>query len=167
MVCECEVVKPEELVGRLLEVGGLSLGLAESCTGGMIAGRITGIPGSSTYFTGGVVAYDNRVKEGVLGVPGEDLEAFGAVSPQVARSMAWGVKRLLQTDIGLSVTGIAGPGGGTPSKPVGLVYIALDAPGEVICREFHFGGGRGEIRSAAAGAALDMLRLFLLDRQQQ
>lgn len=165
MVSECQAVKPEELVGKLLGGGGLSLGLAESCTGGMIAGRITCIPGSSAYFTGGVVAYDNRVKEGVLGVPGGDLEAHGAVSPQVARSMASGVKRLLKTDLGLSVTGIAGPGGGTSAKPVGLVYIALDGPGKVICREFHFGGGRGEIRSAAAGAALDMLRLFLLDRQ--
>lgn len=162
MVCGCDGQRPEEVTGRLLGDRGLTLGLAESCTGGMIAARVTDIPGSSAYFAGGVVAYDNRVKENVLFVPGLELARHGAVSEEVARSMAAGVKRLLKTDIGLAVTGIAGPGGGTPDKPVGLVYVALEGPGEEsLCRELRLKGSRAEIRSATAAAALDMLRSYL------
>lgn len=148
-------------MGRLLEGRGLSLSVAESCTGGMIAARITDVPGSSAYFTGGVVAYDNRVKENVLAVPAGELEKHGAVSEEVARSMASGVRKLLKTDIGLAVTGIAGPGGGTTGKPVGLVYAALDGPGTVFCRELRLKGSRFEIRSATTAAALELLRSYL------
>ncbi|MCL6611929.1 MAG: nicotinamide-nucleotide amidohydrolase family protein [Peptococcaceae bacterium] len=165
MACRCDCPRPEEEAGRLLEGRGLTLALAESCTGGMIAARITDIPGSSAYFTGGVVAYDNRVKKNVLGVPGDQLAGYGAVSEQVARSMAAGVKRLLKADIGLSVTGIAGPGGGTQEKPVGLVYVALDGPAGALCRQLSLGGSRAEIRSATVAAALEMLCLYLLEGQ--
>ncbi|MHB8157291.1 MAG: CinA family protein [Desulfocucumaceae bacterium] len=148
----------EEEIGDVLGKRGLSLGLAESCTGGIIAARITSIAGSSAYFTGGVVAYCNRVKESVLAVPSRELSEYGAVSHQVARSMAKGVKKLLKTDFGLSVTGIAGPGGGTPEKPVGLVYVALDGPAGTLSIELHLEGDRDRIRKATADAALDMLR---------
>jgi len=157
----------EEETGRLLGEQCLSLGLAESCTGGMIASRITRVPGSSAYFAGGVVAYDNRVKEGVLGVPGGELAVYGAVSREVALSMARGAKRVLQTDIGLAVTGIAGPGGGAPGKPVGLVYIALEGPGGALCRELRLKGDRRKIREAACGAALELLRSYLLDKKPE
>lgn len=165
MVFGCGGDRPEKDVGMLLEGRGMTLGLAESCTGGMIASRITDVPGSSAYFSGGVVAYDNRVKENVLAVPDWELARHGAVSEEVARSMAAGVKKLLKTDIGLAVTGIAGPGGETPGKPVGLVYVALDGPGgETLCRELHLSGSRAEIRTGTTAAALDMLRLYLLER---
>jgi len=156
----------EEEVGRLLEERGLSLGLAESCTGGMIAARITDVPGSSAYFAGGVVAYDNRVKEGVLGVPAIELNQFGAVSDQVARSMAAGVRKLLKTDIGLAVTGVAGPGGGTPGKPVGLVYIALAGHRGTTAREFRLAGSRAEIRTVTVHEALTMLLRELLNNRE-
>lgn len=152
-------------MGRLLEAKGLSLGVAESCTGGMIAARITDVPGSSAYFAGGMVAYDNRVKENVLAVPAGELEKYGAVSEAVARSMAAGVKKLLKTDIGLAVTGIAGPGGGTRDKPVGLVYVALDGPGTVLCKELRLKGERFAIRSATTAAALELLYSYLLEGQ--
>ncbi|MCL5058611.1 MAG: nicotinamide-nucleotide amidohydrolase family protein [Actinobacteria bacterium] len=156
----------EEEVGRLLEERGLSLGLAESCTGGMIAARITDVPGSSAYFTGGLVAYDNRVKEGVLGVPASELNQFGAVSGQVARSMAAGARKLLKTDIGLAVTGVAGPGGGTPGKPVGLVYIALAGHRGTKVRELRLAGSRAEIRTVTVHEALTMLLRELLNNRE-
>ena len=115
----------EEVVGNLLREKGLTVATAESCTGGMVAAALVNVPGSSDYFKGSVVAYANEVKEGVLGVRRETLERFGAVSPQTAEEMALGVRRLLGTDIGVSTTGIAGPGGGTPEKPVGLTYFAI------------------------------------------
>jgi nicotinamide-nucleotide amidase len=156
----------EEVVGRLLADRGMSVGLAESCTGGLIAARLTDIPGSSAYFAGAVVAYDNRVKRDVLAVPAGELAGFGAVSREVARSMAVGVRKLLKTDIGLAVTGIAGPGGGTPGKPVGLVYLALDCSGKILVRELRIEGDRAGIRLMTADAALDMLRACLLERHQ-
>lgn len=152
---------PEELIGGLLRSKGLSLGLAESCTGGMISARITGVPGSSEYFAGGVVSYHNRVKEEVLGVPGDQLSEYGAVSEEVVRSMAAGARRVLKTDIGLAVTGIAGPGGGTPSKPVGLVYLALDTPDETVVRKLMLEGNRLQIRTRVSEEAMDMLRKYL------
>lgn len=165
MACDGAGRRPEEEAGRLLEGRGLTLALAESCTGGMISARITDVPGSSAYFAGGVVAYSNRVKEGLLSVRGEELSAWGAVSDQVARSMAGGVKGLLKTDIGLAVTGIAGPGGGTTAKPVGLVYVALDGPRGTVSRELRLGGSRAEIRSAVTGAALEMILRYLEEEQ--
>jgi PncC family amidohydrolase len=117
----------EIIVGQLLERRGLTLAVAESCTGGLVSHRITDVPGSSAYYQGSVTSYSNEIKERVLHVRRDILERYGAVSEQVAQGMAQGVRDILHADIGLAVTGIAGPDGGTPEKPVGLVYIALAA----------------------------------------
>jgi nicotinamide-nucleotide amidase len=138
----------------------LTLAVAESCTGGMLGERITAIPGSSDVFLGGVIAYHNAVKLQTLGVRAEDLERDGAVSEHVAVQMAAGVRAKLGADVGVSVTGIAGPGGGTPEKPVGLVWIAVHGS-EVKARRFHLIGDRAEIRQRAAQAALEMVRRAL------
>jgi nicotinamide-nucleotide amidase len=138
----------------------LKLAVAESCTGGMLGERITSIPGSSDVFLGGVIAYDNDVKKKLLGVRAEDLERYGAVSEEVALQMAAGVRERTGADVGVSVTGIAGPGGGTPEKPVGLVWIAIHAS-EAKARRFHVVGDRAEIRQRAAQAALEMVRRTL------
>ena len=166
MACHCETFSPGDVVG-ILEKLGLTLALAESCTGGMIAAKITGIPGSSRYFSGGVVAYSNLVKEKVLGVSVQELSSFGAVSEEVALSMAIGIKKLVRTSIGLSVTGIAGPGGGTQEKPVGLVYIALDGPWGSVCSEMRLKGDRSEVRTAATIASLEFLYSYLKDNSNK
>ena len=134
--------------------------VAESCTGGLIGERITNIPGSSDIFLGGVIAYDDAVKTEILGVAGQTLQRFGAVSEEVALEMAAGVKKSLKADVAISVTGIAGPGGGTSEKPVGLVWIAVDS-GEAKARRFQMIGDRTEIRQRAAQAALEMVRRAL------
>ena len=139
---------------------GYKLAVAESCTGGMLGERLTNIPGSSDVFLGGVIAYHNDVKQNLLRVRTEDLEQYGAVSEQVALQMASGVREKLGADVGVSVTGIAGPGGGTAEKPVGLVWIAVHAS-EVKARRFHVVGDRTEIRQRAAQAALEMVRRAL------
>ena len=136
---------------------GLKLAVAESCTGGMLGERITSIPGSSDVFLGGVVAYHNDVKRAELGVRAEDIERYGAVSEQVALQMASGIREKMDADVGVSVTGIAGPGGGTPDKPVGLIWISVHGS-EAKARRFHVGGDRTEIRQRAAQAALEMVR---------
>lgn len=137
-----------------------TLAVAESCTGGMLGERITSIPGSSDVFLGGVIAYHNEVKRTLLGVRSEAIERSGAVSEEVVLQMASGVRERLGADVGVAVTGIAGPGGGTPEKPVGLVWIAVHAS-EVKARRFHVGGDRAEIRQRAAQAALEMVRRAL------
>jgi nicotinamide-nucleotide amidase len=143
---------------------GLHLGVAESCTGGMLGARLTAIPGSSAVFVGGVIAYDNDVKEGLLDVPAAELLSVGAVSESVAAAMARGARNRTQADIGIGITGIAGPDGGTPEKPVGTVWIAVAGPGlvdaqaPVSTRRSVFVGDREEIRRRAAQAALDMVR---------
>jgi nicotinamide-nucleotide amidase len=139
---------------------GLTLAVVESCTGGMLGERLTNIPGSSNVFLGGVIAYHNDVKRNLLGVRPEDIEKFGAVSEEVALQMASGIRERLSADVGVSVTGIAGPGGGTAEKPVGLVWIAVHAS-ELKARRFHVGGDRAEIRQRAAQAALEMVRRAL------
>jgi nicotinamide-nucleotide amidase len=139
---------------------GLKLAVAESCTGGLLGERITNIPGSSDVFLGGVIAYHNDVKRNELGVRQEDIERYGAVSEQVALQMASGIRERFAADVGVSVTGIAGPGGGTPEKPVGLVWIAVHGS-DVRARRFHVGGDRAEIRQRAAQAALEMVRRAL------
>jgi len=139
---------------------GLKLAVAESCTGGLLGERITNIPGSSDVFLGGVIAYHNDVKRNELGVRQEDIERYGAVSEQVALQMASGIRERFAADVGVSVTGIAGPGGGTPEKPVGLVWIAVHGS-DVKARRFHVGGDRAEIRQRAAQAALEMVRRAL------
>lgn len=151
-------------IGEVLRERGLTLAVAESCTGGLLGMRITEVPGASDYFRGGVIAYSNAVKERVLGVPKAVLETQGAVSAECAQAMAEGVRRLLQADLALAITGIAGPTGGTPEKPVGLVYIALAHPGGVEVERHEFRGSRQGVRWSAAEAALSLLRRFLEGR---
>ncbi|RPF46948.1 competence/damage-inducible protein cinA [Thermodesulfitimonas autotrophica] len=151
----------EEVAGKLLAAKGYTIAVAESCTAGMVAARLTDVPGSSAYFMGGIVAYDNKVKEKILGVQTEILRDKGAVSPETAAAMAEGVRRLLCTDTGIGITGIAGPTGGTPEKPVGLVYIAVAVPGQTVVKKYNFPGRRFAVRQGAANAALKMLRDLL------
>jgi len=152
----------ETVVGKLLRAHNLQLSVAESCTGGLIAQRITNVPGSSSYFLGGVVSYANSLKIGYLGVAPELLEQHGAVSREVAEAMASGVLSSSGADIGLAVTGIAGPEGGTEEKPVGTVYIGIATPGGNWVSKFRFDGDRQQIRELSALTALDLVRKYLL-----
>jgi nicotinamide-nucleotide amidase len=152
----------EEVVGLRLAVGGFTLATAESCTGGLIAERITEIPGSSVYFREGVVAYSNEAKVRLLGVPSDLIAEYGAVSAPVAEAMAEGVRLRADADFGVSVTGIAGPDGGTDDKPVGLVYIALSDDAHTEHRKLLLPGDRQLIRWRASQAALDLLRRRLI-----
>jgi nicotinamide-nucleotide amidase len=151
----------EEVVGRLLKDRSLTLSVAESCSGGLISHRLTQVPGSSTYFERGLVTYSNRSKQELLGVKSKTLEQYGAVSSNVAREMAMGVRERAGTNLGLSVTGIAGPEGGSDQKPVGLVYCALASRKECSCQSFRFVGSREVIKKKSALVALNMLRLYL------
>jgi nicotinamide-nucleotide amidase len=146
------------LVGGLLAERGETLAVAESCTAGLLGGRITETPGSSRYFTGGVQTYDDDLKRRILDVPEEDLRREGAVSEPVARAMAVGVRRLLGTTWGIAVTGVAGPGGGSEAKPVGTVILALAGDGEPDVRRFRFPGDRALVRARSVETALDFLR---------
>jgi len=147
-----------EQVIRALIQRGLTLAVAESCTGGLIGHRLTNVPGSSGCFLGGVVAYHDRAKVDILGVDEELLSREGAVSEAVAVAMARGVRRLLDADLGVGVTGIAGPSGGTPEKPVGTVFIALaDRSGEEVARRYRWEGEREENKERSAEAALEMV----------
>ena len=153
----------EQTVGALLRERGLKLALAESCTGGRIGDRITDVPGSSDYFLLGVATYSNEAKQGMIGVSADTLSAYGAVSTQTAEEMAEGVRRVAGADIGLSTTGIAGPGGGTDEKPVGTVCIGLAWEGGVWSHRFQLGDrGREWIKGMTAQMALDVLRRHLL-----
>jgi nicotinamide-nucleotide amidase len=147
-----------ELVVDLLRRRGLTLGTAESCTGGLAAARITDVPGASDVFRGAVVAYANDVKSRRLGVPEEVLEVHGAVSAETARAMAHGVREALGVDVGVAVTGVAGPGGGTEQKPVGLVHLHAVGPDGELERRIDFPGDRESIRLRAAVAALHLVR---------
>jgi competence/damage-inducible protein CinA-like protein len=148
----------EEHVLALCRERGLTLGTAESCTGGLVAERLTRVPGSSDVFRGAIVAYANDVKEHELGVPAEVLREHGAVSAETAAAMAAGVRERLDVDVGVSVTGVAGPGGGTAEKPVGLVFIGVMAPNSERTIEFNYPADRQAIRSRAAVAALHLVR---------
>lgn len=148
----------EEVVGRRLAMTGFTLAVAESCTGGLIAQRLTSVPGSSKYFIEGVVTYANESKIRALGVDKKMIREFGAVSQQVARDMARGVRHRAKTDLGLAVTGIAGPDGGTEEKPVGLVFIALADDAHTEHKRLMIPGDRELVRWRASQAALDMLR---------
>ena len=139
----------------------LTISTAESCTGGLIGGAITSEPGISACYPGGIVSYANEVKNELLSVSKETLSSVGAVSPECAKQMAEGVRLLLKTDSAVAVTGIAGPDGGTPQKPVGLVYIAAWVKGEILCRELRLRGGRTMIRQRAAAQALNLLNTML------
>ncbi|MGF1589762.1 MAG: competence/damage-inducible protein A [Pleurocapsa sp.] len=154
------------VVGNLLTDAQQTLSVAESCTGGGLGAMLTEIPGSSSYFWGGVIAYANQVKKALLNVREQDLAEYGAVSKIVAQQMALGVKQRLQTDWGLSITGIAGPSGDTETKPVGLVYLGLATPeNKTMGYEYNFGKqrGRGLIRYLSACSALDLLRRSLIN----
>lgn len=155
----------EERVGVLLAERGLTLVTAESCTGGLLAHHITNVSGSSTYFLGGVVAYADQVKAESLGVRGETLLVHGAVSEETAREMASGARQRMGADVALSITGIAGPTGGTPEKPVGLVYVALSAADVEICRRHIWQGDRLANKQQSAEAALELLLAYLQDRR--
>jgi competence/damage-inducible protein CinA-like protein len=148
----------EEVVGQSLKLRGYTLATAESCTGGLLAGRITDVPGSSDYFLEGVVSYSNEAKIDLLGVPKKLIEDHGAVSEQVAGAMAEGIRKRAGSTFGIGVTGIAGPGGGGDEKPVGLVYIALADDSQTTTRKFIFPGDRQFIRTLSVNAALDMVR---------
>jgi nicotinamide-nucleotide amidase len=153
-----DLISMEGLVGRYLKKNGLTLAVAESCTGGLIGHRLTDVPGASDYFLGGVVSYSNDAKQDLLRVPAAVLARHGAVSPETARDMARGVKEVFHAAVGLAVTGIAGPSGGSLEKPVGTVYIGLatDQGEEVWHYQFH--GSRAEIKTLTAETALDLLR---------
>lgn len=148
-------------VGELLNQQHLTLGVAESCTGGMVAAYITDIAGSSAYFEGGVVAYSCQVKEHLLHVPGSTLARHGAVSAETAMAMARGARTLLNVDVALAITGIAGPSGGTAEKPVGLTYIGLASPREELWRRYIWKGNRSQNREQSAQAALELLKEHL------
>lgn len=148
----------EQVLGAALRERGVTLATAESCTGGMIGARLTAVPGASAWYLGGVVSYDDAVKRDVLGVPAELLATHGAVSAACAEAMAVGVRAHLGSTWAISVTGIAGPGGGSPEKPVGLVYVGVAGPEGVDVRELHLYGDRERVRQRAATIALHMLR---------
>lgn len=152
----------ETVVARLLKERGLTLAMAESCTGGLISNLLTDVPGISENLLETCVTYSNQAKINRLGVKHETLEAYGAVSPQTAQEMAEGILRTSGADIGLAVTGIAGPGGGTPEKPVGLVYIAIAMDGNVEVKRIYNQGDRKRIKLSTANTALDLLRRKLL-----
>ena len=157
--------KLEEVVGQLLTKQNLTLSLAESCTGGLIGHRLTNVPGSSDYFLGGIIAYAYEAKERLLDVKHNTLYERGAVSAETALEMARGARKALGADIGLSVTGIAGPGGGLPGKPVGLVYIALSARDAEPVERYVWDSDREGNKALSADAALKMLEEYLSGRQ--
>ena len=152
----------EAVVGRLLRERGKTLAVAESCTGGLVAQKLTDVPGSSAYFLGGVVAYGDASKRALLGVPAELLAAHGAVSDEVARAMAEGARARFGADLAVATTGISGPGGGTPEKPVGLVHIALADGTRTHADHFVFALDRQRHRMLTAQVALDWVRRSLL-----
>ncbi|MDI6769043.1 MAG: CinA family protein [Anaerolineales bacterium] len=151
----------EIIIGELLRRCGLKLAVAESCTGGLLCDRITNVPGSSDYFIGGIVSYAYEAKVELLGVSWDTLKAFGAVSRETVLEMARGARRVLDTDIGISVSGIAGPGGGMPEKPVGLTWVGLAAPNGEWARVFIWEGDRLQNKAQSAEATLKLLLDYL------
>ena len=154
----------EKKIGNILQERSLTLGLAESCTGGLLANRITDVPGSSAYFMAGLVTYSNEAKSKFLLVPDKIIARHGAVSNIVAQRMAKGIRAAAGVDIGLSITGIAGPVGGSPEKPVGTVFVALATKKEIFARKFLFSGNRREVRKRSSEEALTMLLDYLEGR---
>lgn len=152
----------EQVVGRLLLKSGLKLAVAESCSGGMVSQRITRIPGSSKYFLGGVTSYANSMKSDYLDVPPQLIEEHGAVSHEVAESMAWGIRRGTGADICLSITGIAGPDGGSKEKPIGTVFMGLVRETSCTVKRFNFNGNREQIQELTTATGLDLVRHLLL-----
>jgi len=144
-------------IGKILVEKGWTISTAESCTGGLLSHVLTGVSGSSSYFIGGVVAYSNRIKENILGVESKTLAQHGAVSEETALEMAAGIRKKFNTDFGLSTTGIAGPTGGTPTKPVGLVWMGISTPAGNQAFEGHFSGGREGIKNSTVKEILTRL----------
>jgi nicotinamide-nucleotide amidase len=157
----------EELVLEQARARGWSIATAESCTGGLVSARLTNVPGSSEVFKGGVVAYDDEVKREALGVPADVIERHGAVSPETAEAMSRGAVERLKTEVGVSVTGVAGPGGGTPEKPVGLVFIHAVTPEDSHGVELRLPGNRDAVRRRAAVSALHLLRRLLTQSRHE
>jgi PncC family amidohydrolase len=154
---DSELLELANRLGSACRERGVRIGTAESCTGGLVAHLITEVPGSSDYFSGGLVTYSNDLKTGLVDVPADVLEAHGAVSAQVARAMAVGARHRLEVDLAVAVTGIAGPDGGTPAKPVGLTYVAVADPDGDDVRRYVWDSDRTGNKRLSAGAALDLL----------
>ena len=148
------LIEISQRLGQILTEQKLTIATAESCTGGLLGHLLTSISGSSGYYLGGVIAYSNAVKESMLGVRHDTLVAYGAVSEQTAKEMANGTRERIGSDIGISTTGIAGPTGGTPEKPVGLVFIGISTAEETIAIECHFKGSREEVKESTARTLL-------------
>jgi PncC family amidohydrolase len=157
----------EQVVLERMGASGQTLALAESCTGGLVSHRITNIPGSSIIFNGGIVSYSNDAKMSLLGVRAETLQEHGAVSEQTVLEMACGVRRALSADIGAAVSGIAGPGGATPGKPVGLVWIGLSASAIESAWRYMFQGDRASIKEQSAQAVLRHIIEYLVSSQER
>jgi PncC family amidohydrolase len=153
--------RPEEVAGELLVQSGQTLALAESCTGGLLSSMLTDVAGSSRYFLGSVIAYHDDLKTALLGVPSSLIRRHGAVSAECALQMARGVRAVAGADIGISITGVAGPGGGTTAKPVGTVYIAIAAGNVENAERFNWDGTRAENKERSASAALELLISYL------
>lgn len=151
----------EQRIGQLLLAKKLTISSAESCTGGLVMHRLTNVPGSSAYFPGGVVAYSNEIKHSLLGVQENTLDVFGAVSEQVAAAMARGVRAIYGTSLAVGITGIAGPGGASEDKPVGLTYIALTALNRTMVERFVWEGDRIANKESSAEAALQIVFDYL------
>lgn len=151
----------EAQMGSLLRERGLKIAFAESCTGGLLGHRVTNVPGSSEYFLGSLVAYAYEAKANLLGVSWDTLNTHGAVSRETVLEMAGGARKAFRADIAASISGIAGPGGGTPTKPVGTVWFALATPDGEWARLFHFSGEREQIKAASADAALQLMLDYL------
>ena len=164
MIYGADVKSLEEVAFALMEAQGLTFGTAESCTGGLVAKRMTDLPGASAVLKGGVVSYTDEVKHNVLGVPQALLDQYGAVSPQVAEAMARGTRRVLGCDLAVSTTGVAGPDPDDRGNPVGLVYVALAGAEFCHVQELHLGRGRAMVRSRASLHALDLVRRYLTGR---
>ena len=154
-------------IGKLLTEKNLTVSTAESCSGGLLGHVLTGVSGSSTYYIGGVIAYSNSVKEAQLGVGHDTLVEYGAVSHQTAREMAAGVRERLGAAIGLSTTGIAGPTGGTPEKPVGLVYIGISTEEQTQSYENHFSGDREDVKESTVNQVLKNLLDMLTGMEEE
>ena len=153
----------DEQVARLLIDSAGVIATAESCTGGLLAARLTELPGASAYVKGAIVAYSNEVKVSQAGVPAETIERFGAVSREVAEALAQGARSRLAADVGVGVTGVAGPGGGSEEKPVGLVWLSVAAAGGLLTRSVNLPGGRADVRDRATTVAMQLVRRALSD----
>ena len=148
-------------LGKILKEKNLTIACAESCTGGLLTSKLTDVAGSSAYVQGGIVSYSNEIKNSILKVKAETLKEFGAVSEQTARQMSSNVRELFKTDIGVGVTGIAGPDGGSIEKPVGTVYISVSNSDKTFVKKFNFSGSRIEIKNQTCNAAMSMIKNFV------